>query len=669
MKKLVSLIPCYMGNLFFTEMDVYRIKRQRKKKMRIKEKLIENKEKYGIVCFILVCFLMLMFFYAHSDNAFTGITGEKEPVKELQLKNGVELKQELPGKDAKLVSVSIRFGTHDNNNSGNVYVRLYENGHLLEEWDVKDLELENDTYHSFPLSSPKEMNQGFSYQVSIVGNYEGGSGAAVWMAKEKDRGCYVDGELLEKNVVCCQITYVNDSLKIWMCIIAALLFLAVGAAILCKINERAIMSGLLVAMGIVYFWVCPPGMMPDETNHFYRAFEISCGNWTSQHMGEDGGGGNYLPAALPDYQNPDVGIDWNNITELRYGNTSLYAPVSYLPQAIGIRIARFFTDNVSKIFYAGRFGNFLVSMLLCLWVVSMMPFGKRILFLIMMFPMSLQEMVSMAPDGFTIALSLAFLAYILRCCSNGEELKKKNLIIISLMGFVFSLCKIVYVVLLLLVFLLPKDKFENVKKEMIFKFGVPCAAFAVNLAWLKISSGYLIEFMPGVSSGEQVAYVLTHLPSYCMVIMRTIQAQGVDWMMQMIGNPLGALNIEISRIVWITILILFVYELCNCRDIKCKVCKIDCLILAFIFLSGSMLIFTSIYVQWTAVANRMVSGIQGRYFTPLLPCLALFMICASHIQEKKRGEIRIYQGHGSYFYMLLLMLHGITILDVIHYYI
>lgn len=36
-------------------------------------------------------------------------------------------------------------------------------------------------------------------------------------------------------------------------------------------------------------------MPPDEPNHFYRAFELSCGKLVSEHIGENGVGGNYLP--------------------------------------------------------------------------------------------------------------------------------------------------------------------------------------------------------------------------------------------------------------------------------------------------------------------------------------------------------------------------------------
>lgn len=626
--------------------------------------------KFGLAVFLAVSFVMFLFFYNHSSDAFTGISGEKEPAKELPLESGVLVEQEFLGEDVALMGISIRFRTYKNSGSESVHVCLYEDGQLLEEWSVAVKELENNTYHSFPFHVLRKMRQGSSYQLSVRAEGGGERAASIWLAKDSGGGCSADGKGLGQYALCWQMTYVALSLKMWVRLITAILFLAVGlTVVLRKVKETALMSGLLVVLGAVYFWMCPLGMAPDERNHFLRAYEVSCGGWTSQHLGKEGVGGNYLPTALDEFQDPAAEIDKEDITELHYGNTALYAPVSYLPQAAGIGIAKMFTDQVSVIFYAGRFGNFLVSMLLCLWAVYLMPFGKRILFLIMVFPMSLQEMVSMAPDGFTIALSIAFFAYIFHLRCREEKIGKKELALIGLMGIVIALCKIVYVVLLLLVFLLPKEKFENKRDAVLFQFGIPGAALVMNLIWLKISAGYLVEFMPGVSSGEQVKYMLTHLPAYCMVVIRTVRAWGVDWTMTMIGSLLGALDVGISSMVWVTFLILFVCEVCNCRQMGWKAHKSDWIVLILTFLSGFALICTSIYVQWTAVASPMVSGIQGRYFTPLLPCLAMSVVCAFHIREQKSEETKIYQAYGSYFYMILLMLHGITVLDVIHHYV
>ena len=639
-----------------------------KEKWKLKGRLLEFQDKIGAVVFLLVSIMMFLLFYVHSKDSFIGISGEKEPAKELPLEQGMSIEQEFLGDGTEVMGISICFRTYGNKN-GNIHVRLHENGQVLEEWDIAAEELENNSYHSFPFRALRKIKRDVSYKLSITGESEGEQGVSVWLTKEQGGDCYANGKLLGQYALCWQNTYVALTLKRWVRLIAALLFLAVGLAVLRKADEEALMSGILVALGAIYFWMCPLGMAPDETNHFFRAYEISCGEWSSRHMGEDGGGGNYLPAALQEYGNPSAEIDTEEIAELRYGNTSLYAPVSYLPQTVGIRIARVFTRNVSKIFYAGRFGNFLASMLLCLCAIHLMPFGKRVLFLVMMFPMSMQEMVSMAPDGFTIALTMAFLAYIFRLRCREEKLGNKEMALVGLMGIVIALCKIVYVVLLLLVFMLPKEKFREKKQAMLFHFGIPSAAFAMNLIWLKISSGYLIEFTPGVSSGEQVKYVLTHLSSYFVTVIDSVQAGAKDWVLMMIGCSLGALNIGITRIVCDIFWIMLIYEVCNCRQIGWRARRRDWLVLAFIFFSGSALIITSLYVQWTALASPMVSGVQGRYFTPLLPSLAMSIVCAAQVREQGSGEIKNCQMSGSYYYMLLLMLHGIAILDVIHHYI
>ena len=622
--------------------------------------------KFGIAVFLLASFVMFLFFYNHSRNAFIGISGEKEPSKELFLEHGASVTQEFPGEDIALMGISIRFGAYEDG-GGSLRVHLLEDGQMLEEWEVAAKELENNAYHNFPFQTLRRMKQDAAYQLSITA--EGECAVSVWLTKGKEGRCSADGKQLGKYELCWQRIYVAAGLKMWVRLIGVFLFLAVGIAVLRKVNEKALMSGILVVLGAVYFWLCPLGMAPDEEHHFFRAYEISCGEWTSRHMGENGEGGNYLPAALKNYQDSNAEIDEEDLAGLRYGNMSLYAPVSYLPQAVGIKIARMFTGNVAKFFYAGRFGNFLASMLLCLWAIYLIPFGERILLLAMAFPMSLQEMASMAPDGFTIALSMAFFAYVFRLrCSEGK-VGKKEMAVIGLMGIVLALCKIVYVALLLLVFLLPEKAFGGRKPAAWFRFGFLGAALAVNLFWLKISAGHLIEAQPGVASGEQVKYILTHLISYGMTIMRTIWMEGHLWVRMMVGCSLGKLDIGISPIAYGMFEVMFIFEVCSCRKAGWKAHKRDLAVLGFTFLSGSALILTSLYVHWTAVGNPIIVGTQGRYFTPLLPCLAMGVVCAFHIRERNLGENKIYQAYKGYFYMILLMLHGITILDVIHHYI
>ena len=63
-----------------------------------------------------------------------------------------------------------------------------------------------------------------------------------------------------------------------------------------------------------------------------------------------------------------------------------------------------------------------------------MPFGRKILFIIMVFPVTLQETISLAPDSCTIAISLAFTAYILNLAYKKNEITKKDIALVTIMG-------------------------------------------------------------------------------------------------------------------------------------------------------------------------------------------------------------------------------------------
>lgn len=272
------------------------------------------------------------------------------------------------------------------------------------------------------------------------------------------------------------------------CVVAAAFITAFlfGILILLAVDERIIMSGLFIILGCVYMWLCTPGMAPDEDNHFRRAFEISCGDLVSKGLYGGTIGGNYLPAEVDDYMEPDKELDWENKEMFTFSNTALYAPVSYLPHAVGIKIARCFTNNVSKIFYGGKFGNFLASTVLCLWALYRIPFGRKILFMIMVFPMTMQEMVSMSTDGFTTSLCLAFTAYVLYVSYNNEDrIRKRDIFTLAVLSILIALCKIVYIVLVLLIFLIPNEKIGGRKAWAGFKFGIMGAAMIFNLIWLK----------------------------------------------------------------------------------------------------------------------------------------------------------------------------------------
>ncbi len=633
-------------------------------------KVIHNLIKYKDILLSISLFLLISsFFFVHAERSFDGTTRRMKEAEVVKFKTSDKITQKFRvDKNIRLTKISIQFGTYAKKNKGTLSVTLFENDTIIDQWKVGTAGMEDNGYQTLVLKEPYEVHAERAYSIELSDDFKGDNAVAVWLSSENGGLCYLNGSYLYGKTICYQLNFKDMAAK--RCVVAAAFIIAflLGVLILLQIDERVIMSVLFIILGCVYMWLCTPGMAPDEDNHFRRAFEISCGNLVSKGLYGGTIGGNYLPAEVDDFMDPDKELDWGNKEMFTFSNTALYAPVSYLPHSIGIRIVRCFTNNVSKIFYGGKFGNFLVSTALCLWALYRIPFGRKILFMIMTFPMTMQEMVSMSTDGFTTSLCLAFTAYVLYVCyDTNDKMRKRDIFIIAALSILISLCKIVYIVLVLLIFLIPNEKIGGRKAWANFKFGISGAAMLFNLIWLKMCSGFLMEFQPGVNAGKQVQYVLTNIDKFYVVVIQSIIEYGNHWIQTMFGSYMGALNIEIAPFVWVVFLIFFLYEICNYKRLEVKPHKFDQLIMFLIFLGGTGLIFTSLYVQWTPFKSEIIEGIQGRYFIPLI-IFPAFLVMYSN--DKKKKDVRYIVSHserGMYYYMLLLVLNGITILEIIQY--
>lgn len=404
-------------------------------------------------------------------------------------------------------------------------------------------------------------------------------------------------------------------------------------------------------------------------------------NGDGQPDSEDGTAGTGANPAMTEMETgskekPVILLDWNQTKEMEFGNTALYSPVSYLPLSAGIRVANVFSDQVATLFYGGRWGNVIANFLLCIFALRLAPFGKRILFLIMTFPMTLQEMVSLTPDGFTISICLFFLAYILRLSygTSGDpenprirKVTPLDMAALAVSSVVLSQIKIVYVILLLLLFMIPGSRFRTKRTALIFKGVTAIFALALNLLWLSTSSGFLVEFQPGVDTPAQIDYVLSHIPVFYEVCARTLINSFASWTSTMTGSTLGTLNISVTPIVWLTATILFVAEITTCRENRQDVHRWDMLLLILTFLGGCALIMASLYAQWTPYRSPVIRGIQGRYFTPLLPLLAYFVVFTLQSRRKHGGidpAADALPQRGTFCYLLVLFYNGIAVLDI-----
>lgn len=543
---------------------------------------------------------------------------------------------------------------------------LNHNGKVVKEWSITKFDL-NDSYHKFLLDTSLENVAGDEFELCLKS--KGDSGILLGLtsnSSESDDVFLYNDEEKSGISLCFSIIKHNTSARALFFKVIAFTFLAflvIGIFFLytnCPKIEYTFLVCYII-MGIVQIFAVPIFKTPDEGAHFLRSYEISLGHAVSEqringsvlneenvdekvNVSEDYTVevGRDLPEALlfggtlswtgmtnmKLYDLKDMysyRIDNDNVTFISFANSALYAPGTYLPQALGISFARVFSDKALILAYAARLANWLISGLLLFFAIRYTPIGKNMIFLIAMMPMNMQQCNSMSPDAFTFSVCVALFSFVLyQRFGRKEKMKLKHYIIMYILVFILCQCKIVYVPLCLLLFLIPKERFGTKRKYILNIIGVALVGIVICLGWLIISSGLLIEIQPGVSPSEQVSWILHHPIDYITVMLRTIDANGDTWIRWALGEKLGWLNIDTSYILLFIYGILLIIVLFLDNDIA----KVD----YTFYVRGMMLgvsvivivlIMTSLYVQWTALRMPEIEGIQGRYFLPLL--MLIFM--------------------------------------------
>lgn len=272
-----------------------------------------------------------------------------------------------------------------------------------------------------------------------------------------------------------------------------------------KIRDINVQKAFVIIVPIIFvlFFICMPTFKNhDEDAHWIRAYDIAQGNFiTSTEYGHifAENSTNYPATKLPkailqitdvQYKQNHTAKDLLNIKvndddELYVAmpTTAIYSPIQYLPQAIGIYLADLITDRPIIMAYVARIFNMIFCYVILYYAIKLMPFGKELLLIAMSIPIAIEGFTSMSPDGMTISMSLLLIAYVLRLVYSKEIMKIawKQKVILATISIVLALCKIVYLPLVGLVLLLPKEKFYSRKDQILTIGGIMLLAIVANL--------------------------------------------------------------------------------------------------------------------------------------------------------------------------------------------
>lgn len=620
----------------------------------------------GIITVAIVLILLLATYIASIKNKFytKGELQEATGVIE-KVEQGTEVTQTFEAIDNNLEKVMLDFEPYKDELTcgGEVVVGIKDSeGNIIEEKEITRNYVREKPQYTLKFKKQKESKEKiYTVYIKFSDLAEHSKFYTLKMtnvnAFTKNK-LYINGEeQLNSSLIFQDFYKSNIRIMIFVSVLGVMIIgVYVIASILYHKKDMKVENIFLMIVPFVclFFLITMPTFKNhDEYYHWLKAYEVSEGHLMTPI--EEGIQGSMMPSSVADV----CPKDWTTMTyrdvqeKIRHPlekekqgilnpeTAAVYSFVQYIPQAVGIASARIFTDSTYLITCAGRLVNMMVAIILLYFAIKMMPFGKKLLLIPAMIPIAIEGFTSLSPDAMTIAMSFLYIAYILQLSfGKKEKIQIKEKVILLVMSVIIALCKIVYIPLVGLILIIPKEKFKNqVNKNKVIDFCVIAGiAVIINLLWLGISSRYLANFREG-DSKIQVLLALQNPIQYIQTLLYTINLNGHSYVMSLFGNAIGwGEFIKLDSIVPYTLLAIYLFVASTDEEIKEKLKKYQIMWILLVVLAVIGLIFTSLYVQWTTVGKESILGIQGRYFLPILPLIMLLLGNALKVKTSYKKE-------------------------------
>lgn len=394
---------------------------------------------------------------------------------------------------------------------------------------------------------------------------------------------------------------------------------------------------LALVFGITLALAMPPGQVPDEYQHFGRAYALSDGQWfpttawwpkgIDQLLGYT----SILPFHVENKLQPNELLAHGS-QPLREEEqfpkglpaSSVYSPLPYIFSAIGIKLARLAGLAPLWIFYAGRLANLLVWTALVYLGLRHTPVFHWVFLLLLLTPMSLNQAVSYSADSLTNALSFLWICMVLKMALDDRPMTWQRGAILLAFTILLPFTKPPYVALLLAAAIIPAVRFGSQKRRIAVLLGMLLMVVPLVIASSAINREYYYSQLkfPGVDASAQQAGMITHPQTFLKATLRTV-IEDSRFMYESYVGILGWLDTRLPGFIyWSYPVILLLVGLVDSRpDIRFD--NWQKLLLVLSGMLAFMMVAAGQWITWTALDAHKVSDIQGRYLIPVIPLILL----------------------------------------------
>jgi len=244
--------------------------------------------------------------------------------------------------------------------------------------------------------------------------------------------------------------------------------------------------------------------------------------------------------------------------------------------------------------------------------------------------MCLHQAASYSYDNYANAISILFIAYAISCIYEKNMFSRKDYIILLMLGILLAPAKVVYLPIVFMVFLAVRRWKADIKgKAWAAAFSITGAAIVAALFIFVMRSG---EFTGAGLNWEgetnyTLSFLFTNPVQAAEIFIRTLLDNIIYFTYGAFGRYLSGITLFVPRyFISISIALVVLGVLYGERD-EWQPSIQDRIVYLLIFAAVVFLCLLSLFLGMTSDFHNRVIGVQGRYFTPLIPLFMLALRC------------------------------------------
>lgn len=413
-----------------------------------------------------------------------------------------------------------------------------------------------------------------------------------------------------------------------------------------KIEYVFAVYALVFGMLIIFYSQANFGSW-DERVHFESAYSLAYGKeiqWTDgisavQQAGIMGCNTKEEFAQLRKYVNASGGKF--SYIERKESVIPSYKVLAYIPQAIFLRAGISLHLPFTWIYALGKLGNLLLYVVVMFWAIHLAKTKKLLLTFVAMMPTSIFLASSYTYD--TVVFSFVTLGSVLWANEFFYPKKRENvkeLILMIILFVIGCLSKAVYIPLILILLILPIVKHKPKKKKIIFWIGLLIVLALVMMTFvlptLTSTVAKNVSFGGDARGGDtgvvrQIISMIKHpLASIKLMLSSVVQLDNfrnlgyAEADNYFFGNLMfvnfashGILN-DKWCLLWIPIFVLLILYRDSNEIERSRMGIWDMIIVGVAGIGTIFLVWLALYLDFTPVGEDYISGVQARYYLPLV---------------------------------------------------